>query len=498
MAAIYTKPDGTQVYDNNGVTLNAKTGQAYVAATPSPIVVNNGGGAQPGANLSMAGQPGYDVYGNKVATNNTPASVYAGLGDSPELIAARNAQTQAAKTAANGTIDENAIRSSTLASFQAEIDAQNQLFAHKLAEAKVQGANRIGQGTAIQARRGLLGSDFGAAQTDTINNGNNEVYAGIDAEKADAVSRILSQARQASDKTIADKTAAKAAGLDSYVKYLQEGATRSTTNAQTAAALLLTNGQSPDTLEANDLQAITDSYGITPEVLKGAFVTAKKAKDAADAEVKQKADKAAADLALTTAQTGKIGTDAALAAKKFDEDVRQFGLDYALKKQDSDAKKAESDSKLGVAGKGTTELGTQALNSATALLKRFDEGSGTAAVGKSSIFPAIPGTANADFRSQFDSLKAQLSLEGVKYLKGQGAVSDAERALLASATSNLSLSQSEPEFRKQLASIVDVLSGKADVSALLPKDSANPPKGADGAEYGFPGYVSDGTQWVPK
>jgi len=110
----------------------------------------------------------------------------------------------------------------------------------------------------------------------------------------------------------------------------------------------------------------------------------------------------------------------------------------------------------------TTELGLKAKESAEAILKKLETGEGTSAVGKSRIFGgslAIPGSDKADFVIDFQNLKDTLSLDGTRYLKGQGAVSDAERALLASAVTKLNLSQSEEDFKATLQDIRDTLSG---------------------------------------
>ncbi len=108
----------------------------------------------------------------------------------------------------------------------------------------------------------------------------------------------------------------------------------------------------------------------------------------------------------------------------------------------------------------TTELGKAALQSAKDLLSKFDSaGKKGVPVGIGGLFGTIRGSAMRDFSIQFDTLKSQLSLDAVKYLKGQGAVSDAERSLLSSSVSSLNRSQSKAEFRKTLAGIVNTLSG---------------------------------------
>lgn len=111
----------------------------------------------------------------------------------------------------------------------------------------------------------------------------------------------------------------------------------------------------------------------------------------------------------------------------------------------------------------TTELGQAALVNAKTLMDKFNAGSGTSAVGMSRLlgygaFPP-PGTAAANFTNDFNAIKSQLSLDAVKYLKGQGSVSDAERALLAQAVTKLNLSQSEDEFKTTLQGIIDKLEG---------------------------------------
>lgn len=109
--------------------------------------------------------------------------------------------------------------------------------------------------------------------------------------------------------------------------------------------------------------------------------------------------------------------------------------------------------------KKNTDLQNEAATSAQALLDKFNTGQGTSAVGKSRMLglQLVPGSKAKDFEIQFNNLKSLLSLENVKYLKGQGQVSDAERKLLADASAKLDLAQSESEFKTSLENIVKVL-----------------------------------------
>lgn len=112
----------------------------------------------------------------------------------------------------------------------------------------------------------------------------------------------------------------------------------------------------------------------------------------------------------------------------------------------------------------TTEIGLQTLDAAKRLKEMFDAGKGTSTVGTSRLFGGginAPGTDSSNFVNLFETLQANKSLEGVKFLKGQGQVSDAERLLLKNAMSELNLSQSEGEFKKSLQRIIDKLEGNA-------------------------------------
>lgn len=114
--------------------------------------------------------------------------------------------------------------------------------------------------------------------------------------------------------------------------------------------------------------------------------------------------------------------------------------------------------------KKVSDLAVTALESAKELKEKFDNGEGISVVGGSRMLlinpftgKAYPGTPGADFETIFDNLKASLSLDSVKYLKGQGAVSDAERALLAASSSKIALGQSDEEFGKSLEAIIKKL-----------------------------------------
>lgn len=389
-------------------------------------------------------------------------------------------------------VNESSVRSSVLNGFQAEIDAQNQIYAQKLADAKTAGLGRLGSTRAVQSRSGLLGSDFAGAQNDTVDTANKGIETSINAEKAAAIASITNQANADATAQIAAKRQAQQAGVDEYLKFLSGQSTQKQTNLTKLAGSLLNQKLAPSDLNPQELQKLADQYGVSTGDILAEYNTQKKTSDAAQAKL-----------------------DADTKATSFDQDLKtkQLALDTAYKNgqltidqynaQTSRLNAMSAQFKAGLDANGNPIAGqasgvkTDALKSAQDLLAKFNAGSGTSAVGASGIFQLqnIPGTAASDFKVQFNNLKSLLSLDNVKLLKGQGAISDSERALLASASSKLDLAQSEPEFKAALNDIITSLSG---ATAGTGAAGAAIPKGTDGTSYGFPGYVSDGSQWIPK
>lgn len=253
-------------------------------STPTYIAGGTSTTIQPGVQYTLQNPAAQSA----TPTAPTVSSVYGGDYSGANINAAEKASSDFSQGGLSDA-EQQSIRDQTTASFQAEIDAQNKLYADKLASAQVQGANRLGSTTAIEARRGVLGSDFGAAQTDTTNNANQDIYNSINDEKAAAIAGIMGNARDASNTAIQQKTQAKQAGLDSYLKYLQDASTRSTTNAQTAAQSLLANKQALTDLTPDQQNQLLTSYGVTPDAVTTAYNTLKTQQDAAAAKAAQDA-----------------------------------------------------------------------------------------------------------------------------------------------------------------------------------------------------------------
>lgn len=151
----------------------------------------------------------------------------------------------------------------------------------------------------------------------------------------------------------------------------------------------------------------------------------------------------------------KVKADQALAEKKFDEDKRQFGLNYALdaRKVAIEQQKANQTDPNSTAttAKNATDaasginlinslLGNTALSDITGTIEQFRP-------------TLLLGAKGNLAKNQYDQVKGMLSLENRSKLKGQGAVSDFEGRVLESAASSLGRNLSNSDFIKQLKQI---------------------------------------------
>lgn len=231
----------------------------------------------------------------------TSGDIYKGL--VPGLTADEQAAYDRQKTILDADvtpIDEEAIRKKKLDEMQAEIDALNVVYAGKRKEAEREGLGRLGSSSAIQARRGLIGSDFGNAQTDATQAANQDVYDAIDAEKNAKISNIMAAARNAAQQEIQSKVEARRKGAESYITFLSEAATRKKQRASDAIKNILLQKLTPTD---SDLQTIADAVGIPVGELKSQYLADKAANDALiatktaeQAKKQAEADKAAGKL----------------------------------------------------------------------------------------------------------------------------------------------------------------------------------------------------------
>jgi len=169
------------------------------------------------------------------------------------------------KTAGAADIDPEAIRRKTEQQFQSEIDALNRVYAEKKRQAEVAGAGRLGEGTAIQARRGLIGSSFGAAQTAGVRDINLQIQDAMEAERLAKESSILRDVTNYAAADLAAATKAKQEGGATYLAFLRGEEGRKTQRVSTTIQNILSNEVEPtDEMYAQ----VAEQLGVREEVLR--------------------------------------------------------------------------------------------------------------------------------------------------------------------------------------------------------------------------------------
>lgn len=188
--------------------------------------------------------PQTDQNDNQTDTN-TPANAYGDLvtPETPEeksLRLERERQANQYKNDAYANLSEDQIRQNVLKRFQGEIDALNRIYAEKKSAERLRAKGRLGGDIAIQARRGLIGSSFGEAQTNRVEDLNAQAEQAIADEQAFEISKIMSKVRADAATEFAEKNAAKKSGAENYLKYLEEQTVKSKTKVNDVVKKLLT------------------------------------------------------------------------------------------------------------------------------------------------------------------------------------------------------------------------------------------------------------------
>lgn len=393
-----------------------------------------------------------------------------------------------------GMPNEKKVRRSVLDQFQTEIDALDRASAQEQARLTTQYGvvekGRLGSDSAIQARRGLLGSDFGSARTENISSevrGNRDEAIGAVRSAYDQRKQSLfTQARTLANQEYQNKLEAYRTGASATVQYLRNKQTAAEANAtKLAKQAYLSEIDLTDPENAMEIKALAQQVGVTPETFVQIYQDYKATQDAARAEAERKQLIEDRTYNLDVAKENNLNTRE---GNKLNFDIEKFNLEYALntRKVDAEIRKIEDDiangggdglltpeqaEKFGVPY-GTTksqmagvipgqeekiaEIDTKlsATQNVSRLVKELINHEGrAAATGGNRLLTAVPsgfGTSARDFVAKFDELKAVLALDNISKLKGTGSLSDKEGEMLANAASSLRRNISEGAFVEEL------------------------------------------------
>ena len=282
----------------------------------APILANNLGGAPevnqtnlitpPNSDPNAGAPAGAVIPGSNTPSAATPAppaptvaSLYGQTGAG--ALDAASAAALAAKTAAYDpatmAANETQTRADVLKTFQSQLDSLDQAAAQARARITTEfapvAAGRVGGATATEARRGLLGSDFGNAQTDTVNTANaNELSSKISASDSqyDAQKNALMQfITGEADKEIVLRQDASSKGADAKIAEINDRQTRAQASALQSVKAMLIAGVSDSTNPnySDSINQIASSTGLTKDAVVGLFNDTKTNQTAAAAAAKK-------------------------------------------------------------------------------------------------------------------------------------------------------------------------------------------------------------------
>lgn len=189
-------------------------------------------------------------------------------------------------------------RSAATAMFQSQIDALNQVYAEQKKSEVLAGRNRLGSNTAIEARRGLLGSDFGAAATDRQVEANKELQDAIDAKHNLDLQSIYTNVNKSALDAAAARVSAAQKGADAHLEYIKGANDRITSNVQSAVKAYVAAGNDGSKLTDQNINDFATKLKTTPDVIRNAIT-----------EASTTAKKANLDSVKTQADIDKINQD---------------------------------------------------------------------------------------------------------------------------------------------------------------------------------------------
>ena len=168
------------------------------------------------------------------------------------------------------------------------------------------------------------------------------------------------------------------------------------------------------------------------------------------------------DAAKLAEQQRQFNAEMALAEKKYAEDVKQFGQEYALKQYEASTNRIKVNAADATEKASQGNVNTTSLLSNVSLIDEILKNPG--AISGAIQFGSIPFTAGATTKNQYTQLKGILALSNRQLLKGSGAVSDYESRTLDKASSDLGRNQSEADFKASLSKVRGVFATAAGLS----------------------------------
>jgi hypothetical protein len=162
--------------------------------------------------------------------------------------------------------------------FQGEIDALNALYAQNKQEAIQRGAGRLGSDAAIQNRRGLIGSSFGAQQTSNVEGVNAQDVQAVENERANALAGIYSKIRSEISQNAKEKEEAMKTSASALIELNKNKEARAKASSDNYIKNILASNIDVKDEDLNQISEQLKALGIDPVVFKRDYITALEAK----------------------------------------------------------------------------------------------------------------------------------------------------------------------------------------------------------------------------
>lgn len=221
------------------------------------------GGKQAGSNSANAGLPGYDVFGNPVATPTNPTdpsavaryptgyTAPAGGGTPSSSIDDAESAVEASTTPE----DPATVQARVASQYASEISAIQSYYNGLTSQQGVTNKNNSGKTRALNATSGVLGSSFGNANDENTETANNAALGYIADEESNQEASVYGQENSEVDSELNTEKAANQTGLQNRLTYLQNAATQARSQIQTVAGTTPLESLSQDAYDSLYQQA---------------------------------------------------------------------------------------------------------------------------------------------------------------------------------------------------------------------------------------------------
>lgn len=454
-----------------------------LASAPSGTSVF-GGNANTSTTGIQLGPDGSSVLGEDFSYSLTP--------EQKALEEARKREQAYYKEEARKKVDREAIMQNALRQFQGEIDAVNAVYADKINQARLEGADRLGSDRAANFNAGAVNSTFGEASKQRVLEFNRKGESTITNEKLNLISQINSAARALGDKFYAEKKAAKEAGLESYMNSLLTSKEAKSEIATDVAKNIRSANLTPDNIPEKKLKEIARNAGVSVELIKKNYNAVLEAEKLAEEEALREGQfTLGKDDIRYDAFGNVIGRGVASGSGNEDGTFSSEALSLAQQVNSGLITLTQVPSALrGEVSLALQSLPDQRVNELDNILEIINELGNNPKLGNI-LGPIDQRTGGlfgeaATAKNLYNQLTGILALEGRQKLKGSGAISDFEFKVLKDAQSALGRNLNYTEFQKQLEKVRTVLEDRKAFLEASRGGSSAPTKTIEDYRLEFP------------